>query len=220
MAFPTTGVIDSFNRANEDPLSDGGKWSIGPDDFGGTNNLRVASNECFQGVATSSNGYRNDQDYGPDSEVYVTLSVIPTTAVLLYLRLVNIGAGTTDGYACYFNFSGTDDALICRVDNDSLVGLGTAFTPPAPYAIGDKLGLEVIGSTLAAYVFQSGSWTQLGTRSDGAYTAAGKIGVRVSDSGSNARVDDFGGGTVVGGATPLPRPILARQQAVARAATF
>jgi hypothetical protein len=203
MAFPTTGVIDSFNRSDEDPLSDGGKWSIGPDDFGGTNNLRVVGNECWHGGATSSNGYRNDQDYGPGCEVYCTITNIPATAVLLYARCVNIGAGTTDGYAVYFNFSGTDDALICRVDNDSLVGLGAAITPPAPYANGDKLGLECIGSTIAAYVFQSGSWTQLGTRTDGTYTAAGKIGVRLSDAGANTRIDDFGGGTVVGGA-PSP----------------
>jgi hypothetical protein len=199
MAFPTTGVIDNFNRVNEDPLSDGGKWSIGPDDFGGTNNLRVNGDACWMGTATSANGYRNDQDYGPDCEVYCTIAAVPTTAILLFVRCVNIGAGTTDGYAVYFNFSGTDDALICRVDNDSLVGLGSAIVPPAPFAIGDKLGLEVIGTTVAAYVFQSGSWTQLGTRTDGTYTAAGKIGLKLSDSGANAKVDDFGGGTVGGG---------------------
>jgi hypothetical protein len=201
LSFPTTGVIDSFTRADEDPLSDGGKWSIGPDDFGGTNNLRVFSNECLQGAAAASNGYRNDQDYGPDCEVYCTVgSIVPSTAIVLYARCVNIGAGTTDGYAVYFNFSGTDDALICRVDNDSLVGLGSAIVPGAPFAVGDKLGLECIGSTIAAYVFQSGSWTQLGTRTDSTYTAAGKIGIKLSDSGANARVDAFGGGTVAGGA--------------------
>jgi hypothetical protein len=205
MAFPTTGVIDSFNRADEDPLSDGGKWSIGPDDFGGTNNLRVASNECLQGSATSSNGYRNDQDYGPDCEVYCTLATtLPTTALLLYARCVNIGSGTTDGYAVYFNFSGTDDALICRMDNDSLVGLGSSIVPPAPYALGDKLGLECIGSTIAAYVFQSGAWSQLGTRTDSTYSAAGKIGVRIADSGSNGRIDDFGGGTVAAAGASAP----------------
>jgi hypothetical protein len=201
LSFPTTGVIDSFNRADEDPLSDGGKWSIGPDDFGGTNNLRVNGNACAMGVATSGNGYRNDQDYGPDLEVYCTIvDVLPSTAIILYARCVNIGAGTTDGYACYFNFSGTDDALICRIDNDSLVGLGSTIVPGTPYAVGDKLGLECIGSTIAAYVFQSGAWSQLGTRTDGTYTAAGKIGLRLADSGANARVDAFGGGTVAGGA--------------------
>jgi hypothetical protein len=89
------------------------------------------------------------------------------------------------------------------MDNDSLVGLGSAIVPPAPYALGDKLGLECIGSTIAAYVFQSGAWSQLGTRTDSTYSAAGKIGVRLSDAGSNSRIDDFGGGTVVGGA-PSP----------------
>jgi hypothetical protein len=207
MAFPTTGIIDSFNRSDEDPLSDGGKWSIGPDDFGGTNNLRVFVNEARQGALAASNGYRNDQDYGPDSEVYITLSVIPNTAVVLYARCVNIGAGTTDGYACYFNFSGTDDALICRVDNDSLVGLGSAIVPPAPYAAGDKLGLECIGSTISAYVFQSGAWSLLGSRTDSTYTAAGKIGVKINDSGLNGKFDDFGGGTVVAVGAPTLRTV-------------
>jgi hypothetical protein len=203
LAFPTTSVIDSFNRGDEDPVSDGGKWSLGPDDFG-SNTLRLATNELRPTVGvTSANAYRNDQDYGPDVEVFTTIGVVASTAVLLYARLVNIGAGTTDGYACYFNFSGTDDALICRVDNDSLVGLGSAIVPPAPYAAGDKLGLECIGSTIAAYVFQSGIWTQLGTRTDSTYSAAGKIGVKIADTSTNARVDDFGGGTVVGGA-PSP----------------
>jgi hypothetical protein len=68
--------------------------------------------------------------------------------------------------------------------------------------VGDKVGMEIVGSTIAAYAYQSGAWTQLGTRSDGAYTAAGKIGVRLSDSGANSRIDDFGGGTVAGGQTP------------------
>jgi hypothetical protein len=204
MAFPTTGVIDTFNRANEDPLSDGGKWSIGPDDFGGTNNLRVASNECFQGSATSSNGYRNDQDYGPDCEVYCTITVIPTTAVALYARCVNIGSGTTDGYTVYFDCNASPDVvLICRNDNDGLTVLGASITMGTSLVVGDKVGMEIVGSTIAAYAYQSGAWTQLGTRSDGAYTAAGKIGVRISDSGSNSRIDDFGGGTVVGGA-PSP----------------
>jgi hypothetical protein len=198
MAFPTTGILDSFNRTDESPLSDSGKWSLGPDDFG-SNRFRVFSNAMRHATGENpANAYRNDQDYGPNSEVYVTLTVIPNTAVIWYARLANIGAGTTDGYACYFDFSAANDgALLCRVDNDSLVGLGATIVPPAPYAAGDKLGLEVIGSTLAAYVYQSGAWSQLGTRTDSTYTAAGKIGIRVSDSGTNATLDDFGGGTVV-----------------------
>jgi hypothetical protein len=205
MAFPTTTVIDNFNRVNEDPVSDGGKWSIGPDEFGGTNNLRVANDELHMSTTTTpSNGYRNDQDYGPDTEVYATIAILPATACVLYARLVNIGAGTTDGYACYFDFDAADSALICRVDNDSLVGLGASITPPAEYSVGDKIGLECIGSTIAAYVYQSGSWAQLGTRTDGTYTAAGKIGIRIADGGLNGAVDDFGGGTVVGGGGPTP----------------
>jgi hypothetical protein len=52
-------------------------------------------------------------------------------------------------------------------------------------------------------VFQSGAWSLLGSRTDSTYTAAGKIGVKINDSGLNGRFDDFGGGTVVGGA-PSP----------------
>jgi hypothetical protein len=208
VAFPTAGVIDSFNRANEDPLSDGGKWSIGPDDFGGTNNLRVAGNVVAQGVTASSNGYRNDQDYGPDCEVYCTIDQLPSTAVVLYARCVNIGSGTTDGYAVYFDLNASPDVvLICRMDNDALTVLGASITMGTSLAVGDKVGMECIGSTIAAYAFQSGAWSQLGTRSDGAYSAAGKIGVRLSDAGANARIDDFGGGTVAAVGAPTLRTV-------------
>jgi hypothetical protein len=195
MAFPTSGVLDNFNRANENPLSDGGKWSIGPDDFGGTNNLRVASNECFMN-ATPANGYRNDQDYGPDAEAHMTLVVIPVTAAVLYLRLVNIGAGTTDGYAIYFDYNASPDSWVpCRVDNDALSVLG-ATVSPGNSSVGDGLGIEMIGTTLAGYDRRAGVWTQRFTRTDANYAAAGKIGLRLSDAGANARVDDFGGGTI------------------------
>jgi hypothetical protein len=198
VAFPTSSVIDTFNRANEDPLSDGGKWSIGPDDFGGTNNLRVAGNECFQGLATSSNGYRNDQDYGPNCEVYCTINQLPSTSVVLYARCVNIGSGTTDGYVVYFDlFASPDSLVICRMDNDGLTVLGAGITMGTNFVVGDKVGMECIGSTISAYAYQGGSWSLLGSRTDSTYSAAGKIGVRLSDSGSNARIDDFGGGTVV-----------------------
>jgi hypothetical protein len=205
MAFPTTGIIDNFNRTDEDPLSDGGKWSLGPDDFG-SNTMRVFTNEARHSAGLNPvNAYRNDQDYGPNTEVYLTLVVLPATAVLLYLRCVNIGAGTTDGYATYYNFSGTDDFLICRNDNDALTGLG-ASVAPGNWSAGDGLGLEMIGSTIAVYDRRSGVWAQQATRTDSTYTAAGTIGFKLNDTGTNTRVDDFGGGTVVAaGRSPIPR---------------
>jgi hypothetical protein len=42
MAFPTTGLLDQFNRANETPLSGGGNWAVLSTSI---NPLKLLSNE-------------------------------------------------------------------------------------------------------------------------------------------------------------------------------
>ncbi len=54
------------------------------------------------------------------------------------------------------------------------------------------------GSTIRAWKTVAGVWQQVGTdQTDATYSAAGQIGIEVPES--NARIDDFGGGTVVTG---------------------
>jgi hypothetical protein len=194
MPFPTTVIIDDFNRADEDPLSNGGKWSLGPGDSPMPTTLRVVSNKCAADAATGDgNAYRNDQNYGPDTDVYVTVSG-PDLAVTvtLYLRLANVGVNTSDGYGVQF-LMGSNQVIVYRLDNMVYTQLGVTVTGQA-FASGDQLGIQMIGSTLKGYRKPTaGSWTEIVSRTDSTYTTAGKIGLQLA--ATSDRIDDFSGGT-------------------------
>ena len=216
MSFPTTPVLDTFNRTAEDPLSDGGKWT---NNFEGSGSLKTDGTTCAISSGTSGQAVRNDVTPGPDCEVYVTQSAEPDVgsgSIALYARLVNLGAGTTDGYTldCPRERSGTDEWRLFRRDNGVDTQLGASFLQEV--INGDSMGLEIVGSTLTVYYrSQGGGWTSLGTRTDATYSAAGSIGVFLNGSTSPV-VNDFGGGTVVApGRTPYQpwtqrAPILAQ----------
>lgn len=189
MAFPSTPLIDGFNRADENPLSDGGKWSLGPLDFTAGRTLRLVSNEATAAVAGSSNSYRNDQNYGPDTEVYAKLTG-STNDTYLFARCVNIGAGTTDGYCVRFSYP-TGSLTFYRITDCIFSSLSSAIS--ISLNAGDEVGFAIAGSTLKAYRKPlAGSWTELDSVIDSTYSAAGKNGA-YSAAG---RIDNFSGGTV------------------------
>ncbi len=197
MAFPTTGILDNFNRANEGPPPSA-DWTTDPLGFGDSG-LKVLTNQCIGNNSGSDNsGYWDTTTFGPDCEVYATIVVRPNTGQYfgVYARLVQIGAGTTDGYYVEYIFqaAGTDTVSIYRIDNASFTVLGSAISQD--FNLGDKLGLELIGSTLTAYRHDGSSWASLGSRTDSTHSAAGNIGLAMHDV---AIADDFGGGTVVAG---------------------
>lgn len=196
MAFPTTGILDNFNRAAEDPLSDGGKWSNPL--LSGQGSLEVTSaNQCAELDVNNGSAYRSNQTYGPDTEAFITASTVGANDedASLYLRIRQVGAGTMDAYVLSAaKLAGTDEWTFSRVDNEVFTVLGAVITQE--YSNGDSIGYEAIGSTLTAYYLPSGgSWSALGNRTDGTYPDAGFIGLEIRLS--TFRFDDFGGGTVV-----------------------
>lgn len=195
MSFPTTPVLDTFVRPAENPLSDSGNW-------GGqaTASQSVMQTNGTQALATASGS--NGQVWNPlsltDSEVYMTLAVLPGNNQLatLYARIVNEGSGTTSGYNLTLSqLSGTDDVLIRRITSG---GTGTLAVISQDFNAGDKIGLSVIGSSpvvLTAYRFDvsSGLWGAIGSYSDssGQHAGPGKIGFGCSQT--TARLTAFGG---------------------------
>ncbi len=196
MAFPTTSVLDSFDRANEGPPPSS-SWTA--DTGFGSNGLRVVSNVCGATSLSDSFAYWNVSSPGPDCEVFVTVSTKPANGnyCALYLRSVFAGAGS-DGYELQLNVAtGTDTTQHYRVDNFVFTALGAAINQE--FTAGDGLGLEIIGNSLQAYRRSSGVWAALGTtRADSTYTAAGRTGIQIQDT--TGRFDDFGAGTVVAAA--------------------
>lgn len=198
MAFPSTAVLDTFTGTNGDDLPTySGNWQAAP--TGGVN-LEIQSNAATGTAAASNNTNSWAADFGPDCEVYVTITTKPAdgNVLLLVARGVQTTSlGTIDGYCLRFApASGTDSLIIQRIDNGAQSNLVAPISQEV--SNGDSLGLEIVGNTLTAYYKASGgSWTSVGTVTDSTYSAAGKIGILTSSN--TIRLDDFGGGTYVSG---------------------
>ena len=190
-AAPATPLptLDDFNRPDENPLSDLGRWSNGILSSG-ENGLKVVSNALACSRTTTCTGWRNDAQYGPDVEVWATLTTLPGTSNSLRLnaRVQQPGSSANDGYELRtIQQTGTDQVLLERIDNGTLK---TLLTLNQELAVGDTLLLRVRGSMLEAWLYDGASWSRLGSLTDTTYPAAGYVGVGLR--GTSARLDDFG----------------------------
>jgi hypothetical protein len=195
MAFPTTSVLDDFNRSNEGPPPSANWTDL-------LNGMEVVSNACKGDNGGDANVSLWDAaTYGADCEAYLTITTRGSNLQLLYLfaRCTTLNIATFDGYDVEYTVVdgvNNDTVIINRIDNGVTTQLGATIT--LEFANGDKLGIEAIGSTIKAYRCPSGgSWGDIssGGRSDSSYGSAGYVGLGCY---SNTYVlDDFGGGTVV-----------------------
>jgi hypothetical protein len=207
MAFPTTSVLDNFNRATL-----GTNWTNDPF-HGGATAFPIQGSVAVGGTGYSEEWW-NVATYGPDCECYVTISTNPTSGtsgqgfwVTARAQQESSAASTGDGYQAFVSkLAGTDKVQLIRIDNT----VGTVLTPDTltqEFADGESLGLEIIGSTLTAYRKSGGTWTSIGNRSDATYGSAGHLSFGWSDSGAfPGRFDDFGGGTVTSAAVTTTSP--------------
>jgi hypothetical protein len=199
MAFPTTGILDDFVGANQNPITT--NWTS-PMHSGHDALQRVSNSLQGQGAGSFSSGYFDETTYGPDSEVYITVTTLPNlnSQVRLLLRLQNIGVDNWDGYQLRYSHeaAGNDEFGIYRMDDttDTLLGASVVQT----LASGDSMGFEMIGDTLKGYYKPSaGAWTELLERTDSTYDPAGNLGVMIAEGASPIVLNDFGGGTVIAG---------------------
>lgn len=196
MAFPTTSLIDDFNRANGtiggDTCSDGiNTWST-TDVQASATTMTITSNQLE--VNGAGNCYLTASK-GPDCEAWCTVVDPANTGsyMLLLARVKEVGGATWDGY---YLFWFPNNWEIRVVTNGSASTLGAVVTGNDLVA-GDSFGFELIGSTLKGYRKTGGSWVEVISRTDTTYGAAGFIGVGMDDTAGACIVDDFGGGTVV-----------------------
>jgi hypothetical protein len=195
MSFPTTSVLDTFNRTDENPLANG-TWS-GPL-IVADNQLQVLSNH----VTHAGTSYWT-ASFGPDCEGYCELVTRSVSAdyMAIWLRAINPNTANLSGYRIvFFMYDPGDFVRIYRIDNGAATQLGSDISIVPNLVSGDAMGVDIVGSTITAYKRVSGVWSSLGTQVDGTYAAAGNIALMAS---ANVWVgDNFGGGTVVTGALP------------------
>ncbi len=193
MAFPSTALLDDFTRANSGS-SAGANWTMSQQLFG------ISSNALYNATGSGySIGYWNPITPGPDSEAYATYSTLGNSGneVSLWVRMTN---PVVANFTCYgiTHTAVTNTFRIRKFVN----GTGTDLTTQTlTLAAGDRLGVEVIGTTLRAYKYTAGAWSQVATVTDSSISAAGRVGATIQNG--SARLDDFSGGTVVSGGTPI-----------------
>lgn len=208
MAFPTTSILDSFNRANEDPIDTG--WD-GTHIFvaGDSGKLALISNGLTNatGGGTDTSEAYDAATYSGNVEIYATLSTVSAVAADTWRLLIlnENSSATQDGYELYIEKSaGTDIWRLRRRDNVVATVLGADMSQEI--SSGDSVGMSLVDGTLTAYYKASaGSWTTIGSRTDATYSGAWYFGVKSTQSVSGAwKADDFGGGQVSGGGGSPP----------------
>jgi len=193
MAFPTTSIIDDFNRAN------GGWGAAWTTDFGDAAPVIVSNQGASSGVGWSGATYNTT--YAANQEVYFTVPVSADNRVVVYSRYAS-----TNGYALdintVLNTSATANFNIARVTGGAL---STLVNVRQDVSSGDGIGFSVVGSTITAYYKSgAGAWTQVLQTTDATHNQSGKIGIEIFNNVQ--RIDDFGGGAVVSLPSDTPFP--------------
>ena len=194
MAFPTTGILDNFNRSNTGPPPSASWSSMWSGSFG---QFEVASNQCA--VDGLINGYAanywNVATYGADAEAYATIVTKPAngTSFLIIVRGQNLAVATPDGYILDIGIaSGTDVIYLKRLDDGVIANLDSTSQE---ISAGDSVGISAVGNVVKAWHKPAaGSWTEKLSVTDSTYSSAGHIAILTTSAATV--IDDFGGGKV------------------------
>jgi len=203
MAFPTTPVLDDFNRSNG---AIGSNWStpaVGSSDVAPTINTNVV----IAGTSVYGSAYWNVETFGPDCEVYMTIPAAATgwSAGFLTCRAQDINTASQDEYQIQIDVSGGIDLKRTINDTQSAVLLALADVINA----GDKIGMRVItqgnDNLIEIWADVGAGWVMLDdyldVNANSTYPVIANAGyiafALYGNSAVTRSIDDFGGGTYV-----------------------
>jgi glucose/arabinose dehydrogenase/chitodextrinase len=188
-SFPTSPVLDTFNRANG---AIGGSWV---DPINGLSQLSINNNALVQACCNYKTPVWNGGSFGPDQEAYITIvqgtSTAPEHDLMLKLQTASYASAHIE-----VRWDDVRNGVYCATytPGSGWVDLGAPI--PATFGPGDQLGARAFASGTLE-VFKNG--VLLGTRDFSAWAFkanGGWIGLTL-DGAYSSRLDDFGGGNVV-----------------------
>ena len=189
--LPSTPILDTFNRPDQDPINLSGNW-ITPTPNTGTN-VQVISNEAATTNSAGGSEVYWRRRFGPDCEVYVTCTVKPDNGNWFFLNLrIDNNDPPSAFVSAYFMLctasAGTDVIQIWRQDNPGalLASVNLEFNS------GDRFLFRAEGSTFTGYRDSGSGFVQIIQAVDATYNNAGWMSMQLKNS--VVRLDDFGGG--------------------------
>jgi hypothetical protein len=202
---PTTGILDGFNRSTGLGANWGQSVQGNLGTFGGGGNLTIIGNTVVGsalGQLARQEGWWTPSTFGPDTEVYATLTSFPTGptgALGLYARIGSPNVNfTANGYMAYWLWNGASSAsqlIFYNFLGGSVTQIGATVTLGTMLALGDKMWFTCAGSTLSGYrSIGGGAFTLEGQVTDTNHASAGYVGILIE---GNCAADDFGAGVPV-----------------------
>lgn len=185
MAFPTTPILDDFNRPDEGPPPSA-NWSTLPAVASHVvSALKMIGNSPIDSCVSVWNTL-----YGADVEAYFTLTTVPAdlAQINLYIKYI---------------FTVQDGWWIAVTRNDMAGDTISGDIVSAPVLInlqsGDAFGIQQVGTSVSVwYKPVGGSWGLIETLTSAPFIADGSIVIESSaNNGGAPAVDDFGGGNYI-----------------------
>lgn len=203
-SFPSTAILDDFNRADEGPPPSE-NWTLGfAAGLEGTTEPghQVISNELANTGSDINQNWYNAAQYGPDCEAYITVTNSGSVnAVGLAARLTDIVGFSSNGYYVQINRTGGGDNRnfqIMRIDNGGVTVLANVAETGVGSMTGDKYGIRLVGNNIELWADTGEGWLLKLTAVDSTYKGAGYLGILTDSSSSSvSRWDDFGGGDII-----------------------
>ena len=178
MAFPTTPIIDNFNRANEDPLAGYTKVS-------GSGQLGIVSNQLVRTQAVAAYVVKDGLPVSPNQEAYFTIVTQGAADAISSVLL----RATGDTFYRVGIAPGTPWKLVLeRWDSGVDTPIGGSPVTVGTYNDGDQFGARINGSKIDAFL----NGLVIGSVEDANIASGEQIGLQVS--ASPWVVDNFGGG--------------------------
>ena len=183
--FPTTAVLDNFNRPNG-PI--GGLWT------GDISGLQIVSGQLQQ-ISLSNSLVLGTAPFGPTQEAFVRIARMTPNAPEHNLMLKVQGL-TWDAGHIEVRFDGQQNGIIISTYSPNQSWVQRSSLIPATLQDGDQLGARAYPSGLVV-VYKNGVQLGSGDCSGWDFNAnGGRLGLTITGA-SSSLIDDFGGGDAV-----------------------
>ncbi len=175
-------ILDTATRANEDPLSDGGQWTVGGTDNPGAA-CRIVSNTIRRHDGSGTFG-RNGNYWNPTTftagarvQVGATMSVVANDGAF---DLALFATATRNGYNMSIqSASFSADQLVLHVvtgGSGTNIDVNSSVAP----ANGDIYVLQVLQNDIVGWMNRSSTWTEVLRATDTTYRTGFRAGIEIA----------------------------------------